>query len=88
MFCSNNINYIFLGCIRGKYGENCIRECPVNCLDDICNIFSGTCYLCDDGYKGPICDNGRCLLCSCYQWKTLWVKGIYHSSLEGYICFL
>lgn len=29
-----------------------------------------------------------CLICTCFQWKTLKIKGIYHSLLKGYISYL
>lgn len=48
------------GCERGSYWENCTRTCPGNCLNDACDIFSGNCYLCDNGYKGSMCDGGIC----------------------------
>lgn len=46
-----------------------MRKCFVNCLYDICSIFFGICYLCDDGYKGFICDNG--IYCMFYLYLFL-----------------
>uniref|UniRef100_A0A8W8M3E8 protein-tyrosine-phosphatase n=1 Tax=Magallana gigas TaxID=29159 RepID=A0A8W8M3E8_MAGGI len=45
------------GCLRNAYGGNCSGTCPVNCLNDICDIISGTCFFCDTGFKGPRCEN-------------------------------
>lgn len=50
--------FTFSGCLRNAYGENCTGTCPVNCLNDICDIISGTCFFCDTGFKGPRCENG------------------------------
>lgn len=50
--------FTFSGCLRNTYGENCSGTCPVNCLNDICDIISGTCFFCDTGFKGPRCENG------------------------------
>lgn len=47
------------GCFRGQYGENCTEKCRENCVNDTCDINSGTCFECDVGYREPHCDLGK-----------------------------
>eukprot|EP00105_Crassostrea_gigas_P037048 XP_019921196.1 PREDICTED: scavenger receptor class F member 2-like [Crassostrea gigas] len=43
----------------GYYGENCSLPCPQTCQESNCNIVDGTCPGCNDGYRGPTC-NEKC----------------------------
>ncbi|XP_061185157.1 protein draper-like [Saccostrea echinata] len=44
------------GCSKaGVYGSNCSAPCPVNCLEQTCNIVNGTCLGCASGYIGQMC---------------------------------
>lgn len=54
-----NIYFAFLkkGCNVGFHGENCTK-CPVNCLNDTCQVQTGYCFDCKDGFKGEMCDEG------------------------------
>uniref|UniRef100_A0A8W8P2L6 EGF-like domain-containing protein n=1 Tax=Magallana gigas TaxID=29159 RepID=A0A8W8P2L6_MAGGI len=40
----------------GYYGENCSLPCPQTCQGSNCNIVDGTCPGCNNGYRGPTCD--------------------------------
>eukprot|EP00105_Crassostrea_gigas_P037704 XP_019921852.1 PREDICTED: cell death abnormality protein 1-like [Crassostrea gigas] len=46
-----------LGCDVGFYGENC-RKCPDNCLNDTCEVQTGDCFCCKDGFSGRMCEEG------------------------------
>lgn len=39
--------------------KNCTEKCSESCVNDTCDINSGTCFLCDIGYKGSHCDLGK-----------------------------
>ncbi|XP_062603685.1 uncharacterized protein LOC134265487 isoform X2 [Saccostrea cucullata] len=44
------------GCASGVYGENCEMKCPINCRGNQCDIVTGACLQCTDGWKGQHCD--------------------------------
>eukprot|EP00105_Crassostrea_gigas_P026151 XP_011446970.1 PREDICTED: multiple epidermal growth factor-like domains protein 10 isoform X1 [Crassostrea gigas] len=39
-----------------KYGQHCSLPCPQNCQGGNCHIIDGTCLGCNDGYRGPTCN--------------------------------
>nr|XP_022296789.1 protein draper-like isoform X2 [Crassostrea virginica] len=44
------------GCQQGFYGVNCTSTCPDNCVSDLCELVTGSCFQCAVGYRGPRCD--------------------------------
>nr|XP_022321970.1 uncharacterized protein LOC111123725 [Crassostrea virginica] len=45
------------GCsVAGMYGESCDEACPINCRDNLCDIETGACLNCNEGFKGEQCD--------------------------------
>nr|XP_034322192.1 platelet endothelial aggregation receptor 1-like isoform X2 [Crassostrea gigas] len=45
------------GCPAPRYyGQHCSFPCPQNCQEGHCHIIDGTCLGCNDGYRGPTCD--------------------------------
>ncbi|XP_061165241.1 uncharacterized protein LOC133174188 [Saccostrea echinata] len=45
------------GCASaGVYGENCEKKCPINCRNNQCDIVTGACLQCIDGWGGQHCD--------------------------------
>lgn len=60
---SGNCN---IGCIDGRFGEQCDKQCNVNCggTTSTCDIHDGKCLFgCDAGYLGEMCDqecNANC----------------------------
>ncbi|XP_048779236.1 uncharacterized protein LOC125682605 [Ostrea edulis] len=50
------------GCTVGIYGENCDKECPINCRNKQCDIETGACLQCNDGLKGERCDQNLTIL--------------------------
>ncbi|XP_065925639.1 platelet endothelial aggregation receptor 1-like isoform X2 [Magallana gigas] len=49
------------GCSTPRYyAEHCSSPCPQNCQEGHCHIIDGTCLGCNDGYRGPTC-NEECL---------------------------
>ena len=52
-------SFIYLtGCNIGHYGDDCL-ECPSHCTNSTCQMQVGHCFDCEDGYKGPMCEEGR-----------------------------
>ena len=52
--------HIFIGCsVAGMYGESCDEACPINCRDNLCDIETGACLNCNEGFKGEQCDGER-----------------------------
>ena len=52
--------HIFIGCsVAGMYGESCDEACPINCRDNLCDIETGACLNCNEGFKGEQCDGKR-----------------------------
>lgn len=48
---------IFAGCSNpGYYSENCSMPCPPHCVNSRCHIETGHCFECEDGYRGPMCE--------------------------------
>ncbi|XP_056000257.1 multiple epidermal growth factor-like domains protein 10 isoform X2 [Ostrea edulis] len=47
------------GCAEGKFGEDCNKQCPENCVGKICNILDGKCTRCSDGWKGDNCNQRK-----------------------------
>lgn len=48
---------MFPGCISGKWGDNCANTCSENCLEQGCNIQTGSCGGgCREWYTGKFCD--------------------------------
>ena len=45
-----------VSCNPGYYGEDCKRPCPLNCLENVCDVIGGTCGNCSHGWKGSYCD--------------------------------
>lgn len=54
------ILYFVEGCDVGFYGENCTK-CPNNCLNDTCQVQTGYCFYCKDGFSGRMCEEGGAL---------------------------
>lgn len=48
---------IVIGC-QGSYGDGCLHICPTNCLNGMCDTYTGRCLSCLSGYYGPFCENG------------------------------
>ena len=46
------------GCNIGHYGDECL-ECPSHCTYNTCQMQVGHCFDCEDGYTGPMCEEGR-----------------------------
>ncbi|XP_065923397.1 uncharacterized protein [Magallana gigas] len=45
------------GCSNpGYYSENCSMPCPPHCVNSRCHIETGHCFECEDGYRGPMCE--------------------------------
>ncbi|XP_052694351.1 multiple epidermal growth factor-like domains protein 10 [Crassostrea angulata] len=38
------------------YAEHCSSPCPQKCQEGHCHIIDGTCLGCNDGYRGPTCN--------------------------------
>ncbi|XP_056000263.1 cell death abnormality protein 1-like isoform X2 [Ostrea edulis] len=47
------------GCVAGRFGEACSKNCPENCVEKICNILDGKCTRCSDGWKGDYCNQRK-----------------------------
>lgn len=46
---------VVFGCYNnGFYGSNCDIRCPMNCNDNTCHIWNGTCLACEPGWTGFI----------------------------------
>ena len=43
-------------CPPSFHGEECQYNCPLHCLDLICNQGTGICNGCQNGYKGQRCE--------------------------------
>ncbi|XP_066515046.1 angiopoietin-1 receptor [Hoplias malabaricus] len=46
---------IVRGCMDGKWGPSCIKDCPVCTNGGVCDDRTGEC-ICPPGFKGPTCD--------------------------------
>ena len=46
------------GCDIGHYGNECL-ECPSRCRYNTCQVQVGHCFACEDGYTGPMCEEGN-----------------------------
>ena len=52
-------SFIYLtGCNIGHYGDECL-SCPSHCTNNTCQMQVGHCFDCEDGYTGPMCEEGR-----------------------------
>ncbi|XP_060561818.1 multiple epidermal growth factor-like domains protein 11 [Ruditapes philippinarum] len=62
IFCNvNKHNSLYLiGCSIGKFGAECLKNCPSNCKNKYCNHVNGACIGgCKPGYQGYQCQE-RC----------------------------
>ena len=44
-------------CKKGFFGDICDKNCPQNCLDEICDKDTGKCSECKNGFFGDTCEN-------------------------------
>ncbi|XP_046376937.2 multiple epidermal growth factor-like domains protein 10 isoform X4 [Haliotis rufescens] len=72
--CKWNYNTCKLSCSPGKWSDKCQIDCPQNCIQSsnksMCNISTGDCIECLEGYHGKTCDKPcrhTCLKNLCYQ---------------------
>ncbi|KAK0065073.1 multiple epidermal growth factor-like domains protein 6 isoform X3, partial [Biomphalaria pfeifferi] len=42
-------------CEDTKYGQDCLKNCSINCTHQICHHDNGSCISCDPGYHGDLC---------------------------------
>lgn len=46
-----------IGCSTpDHYGEDCNQSCPDHCNNSRCQIDTGHCFECENGYQGPKCE--------------------------------
>lgn len=43
-------------CQKSYYGEQCLYNCPANCLNLTCDQITGFCERCKEGFHGDCCD--------------------------------
>lgn len=55
---------LFVECMLGNYGKNCIYKCNTQCIvSNQCNRFTGHCNGgCKQGWAGNMCDQGKFIL--------------------------
>ena len=79
-------NTYILGCPKqGYYGENCAISCPENCVNGMCHIVYGTCFGCEKGFAGTVCDKG---LFSFNQNNKALATSMYHLSSSPSLRFI